>query len=84
MTKMAATPIYGKNLQKSSSSEPEVLWSWNLACSIMDSRNDITTLAFYDRHGSDSILSLQCNSWKVIHFPTHNMGLQDLLLDILQ
>ena len=25
-------------------------------------RNDITTLASYDRHGSDSILSLQCNS----------------------
>ena len=25
-------------------------------------RNDITTLAFYDRHGSDSILSPQCNS----------------------
>ena len=48
------------------------------------SRNDITTLAFYDRHGSDSILSLQCNSWKVIHFPPHNMGLQGLLLNILQ
>ena len=31
-------------------------------------RNDITTLASYDRHGSDSILSPQCNSWKVIHF----------------
>ena len=29
---------------------------------------DITTLAAYDRHGSDSILSPQCNSWKVIHF----------------
>ena len=25
MTKMAATPIYGKNLKKSSSPEPEVL-----------------------------------------------------------
>ena len=32
-------------------------------------RNDITTLASYDRHGSESILSPQCNSWKVIHFP---------------
>ena len=49
-----------------------------------DTRNDITTLAFYDRHGSDSILSPQCNRWKVIHFPTHNMGLQCLLLNILQ
>ena len=47
-------------------------------------RNDITTLAFYDRHGSDSILSPQCNNWTVIHFPTHNMGLQGLLLNILQ
>ena len=36
MTKMAAMPIYGKNLQKSSP-EPEVLWYWNLACSIRDS-----------------------------------------------
>ena len=37
MTKMAAMPIYGKNLKKSSSPEPEVLWSWNLACCIGDS-----------------------------------------------
>ena len=36
MTKMAAMPIYGKNLKKSSP-ESEVLWSWNLACSIGDS-----------------------------------------------
>ena len=34
----------------------------------LHSRNDITTLASYDQHGSDSILSPQCNSWKVIHF----------------
>ena len=27
MTKMAAMPIYGKNLKKSSFLEPEVLWS---------------------------------------------------------
>ena len=37
MTKMAAMPIYGKNFKKSSSPELEVLWSWNLACSIGDS-----------------------------------------------
>ena len=37
MTKMAAMPIYGKNLKKSSSPEPEVLWSWNMAFSIGDS-----------------------------------------------
>ena len=37
MTKMAAMPLYGKNLKISSSPEPEVLWSWNLARSIGDS-----------------------------------------------
>ena len=37
MTKMAAMPIYGKNLKKSSSQEPEVLLSGNLACIIGDS-----------------------------------------------
>ena len=37
ITKMAAMSIYGKNLKKSSSPEPDVLWSWNLACSIGDS-----------------------------------------------
>ena len=34
MTKMAAMPIYGKNLKKSSSSEPKGQWPWNLVCSI--------------------------------------------------
>ena len=34
MTKMAAMPIYDKNLQKSSPTELIVLWSWNLAWSI--------------------------------------------------
>ena len=34
-------------------------------------RNDITTLASYDQHGSDSLF-------------THYMGLQGLLLNILQ
>ena len=28
----------------------------------------ITTLASYDRHGSDWVVSPQCNNWKVIHF----------------
>ena len=37
MTKMAATPIYGKTLQKSSSPEPAGRFSRNLACSIGDS-----------------------------------------------
>ena len=37
MTKMAATTIYGKNLYKSSSPEPEVLGSGNFVCSIWDS-----------------------------------------------
>ena len=31
-TKMAAMPIYGKNLKKSSSSEPNGQWPWNLVC----------------------------------------------------
>ena len=37
MTEEAAMPIYGKNLKKSSSQEPEVLLSGNLACIIGDS-----------------------------------------------
>ena len=35
MTKMAAMPIYGKNLKKCSSSEPINQWPWNLVCSIV-------------------------------------------------
>ena len=35
MTKMAAVPIYGKNLKKSSSLEPIDPWPWNLVCRIM-------------------------------------------------
>ena len=35
MTKMAAMPIYGKNLKKSSSLEPIDQWSWNIVCSIV-------------------------------------------------
>ena len=35
MTNMAAMPIYGKNLKKSSSPEPVDRWPWNLVCSIM-------------------------------------------------
>ena len=34
----------------------------NLTKETTTCRNDITTLASYDRHGSDSILSPQCNS----------------------
>ena len=34
MTKVAAMPIYGKNLKKSSSPEPIGRWPWNLVCSI--------------------------------------------------
>ena len=37
ITKMAATPIYGKNLQKYSSQEPAGRFSRNLVCSIGDS-----------------------------------------------
>ena len=37
MTKMAATPIYGKNLKKSSSPEPAGRFPQNLVCSIGDS-----------------------------------------------
>ena len=35
MTNMAAMPIYGKNLKKSSSPEPIDWWPWNLVCSIV-------------------------------------------------
>ena len=34
MTKMAATPIYAKNLKKSSSLEPKGRWPWKLVCGI--------------------------------------------------
>ena len=34
MTKMAALPIYGKNLKKSSSLEPQGWWPWKLVYSI--------------------------------------------------
>ena len=34
MTNMATTPIYGKNLLKSSAPEPINPWPWNLICSI--------------------------------------------------
>ena len=37
ITKMAATPIYGKNLKKSSSPEPEGRFPRNLVCSIRGS-----------------------------------------------
>ena len=35
MTNMAAMPIYGKNLNKSSSPEPLDRWPWSLVCSIV-------------------------------------------------
>ena len=35
MTNMAAMPIYGKNLKKSSSPEPIDRCPWNFVCSIM-------------------------------------------------
>ena len=35
ITNMAAMPIYGKNLKKSSSPEPIDRWPWNLVCSIV-------------------------------------------------
>ena len=34
MTKLAAMPIYGKNLKKPSSVEPKGRWPWNLVCII--------------------------------------------------
>ena len=34
MTKMAAMPIYGKNMKNSSSPEPKGRWPWKFVCSI--------------------------------------------------
>ena len=34
MTKLAAMPIFGKNLKKSSSPEPKGRWPWKLVCNI--------------------------------------------------
>ena len=34
MIKVAAMPIYGKNLKSSFTQEPKGLWPWNLICSI--------------------------------------------------
>ena len=39
MTKMAAMPIYGIKLQKSSSPDPIDQWPWNLVCSIVYKSN---------------------------------------------
>ena len=39
MTKMSTTPIFGKNLQKSSSAEPEVPCCLNKACSIRNANS---------------------------------------------
>ena len=35
MTRMATKPIYGKNVKKSSSTEANDRWPWNLVCSIV-------------------------------------------------
>ena len=43
MTKMAAMPLYGKNLNKSSSLEPKCQWPWKLVCNIGYS----STLSFF-------------------------------------
>ena len=45
MTNMAAMPIYGKNLKKSSSPEPINWWPWNLVCSIVYGPSTCTTKA---------------------------------------
>ena len=34
MTKMAAMPIYNKNLKKSSSPQPKGRWLWNFVCNV--------------------------------------------------
>ena len=62
MTNMAAMPIYGKTLKKSSSPEAIDRWPWNLVCSIVYTS---TTTA----HGS--LVSLPRQSQKsrsILHF----------------
>ena len=44
ITNMAAMPIHGKNLKKSSSPEPIDQWPWNLVCSIVNSTTKVVII----------------------------------------
>ena len=44
MTNMAAMPIYGKNLKKSSSPEPIDRWPRNLVCSMYGSSTKVVQI----------------------------------------
>ena len=46
MTKMAAMPLYGKNIKKSNSPEAIDRWPWNLVCSIVNAST--TKVTNYD------------------------------------
>ena len=55
ITNMAAMPIYGKNLKKSSSSpEPIDRWPWNLVCSIVYGSTTKVTFKLWPRVDLDS------------------------------
>ena len=72
MAKMASRPIYGKNFQKSPSSEPRSRWPWNLVYSIGYSsttkfvqRMTLGWLCPFLWHGQICFLML-LHGWKLI------------------
>ena len=87
MTKMAAMPIYGKNLKKSSSPEPKGWWPWNLVCSIgCSSTTKFVQIMTLDWHWSilwqGQIWSFMLFLWekgKTIDF-SETIGVYDLKL----
>ena len=64
MTEVAATPVYGKNLKKSSSPEPNGRWPWNLVCSI----RCLSTTKFVQMMSLGWLCSIlrQCQIWSLM------------------
>ena len=70
MTKMAATPIYGKKPFKNQSSpEPEGRWPWDLVCSI----GDVGSTKFVQKTYLMSRSNLPPNAFKRIFFEKLNL-----------
>ena len=64
MTKVAAMPMYGKNLKKSSSLEPKGWWPWNLVCIIGCSST--TKFAQMMTLGWPWTILRQCQFWSLM------------------